>query len=139
MKIVINKCYGGFSLSYAGCMEYAKLRGIKLYPFVEARKPDGMLDFHHHIPWDGKGKEPFLVHYATAPLVDGTYEDKSYWSDRDLKRDDPALVKTIENLGQSASGECAKLKVVEIPDGVEYVIEEYDGIEWIAEKHKTWG
>jgi hypothetical protein len=28
--------------------------------------------------------------------------------------------------------------VVEIPDGVEWEIAEYDGLEWVAEKHRTW-
>jgi len=30
------------------------------------------------------------------------------------------------------------LKIVDIPDGVEWEIEEYDGMEWVAEKHRTW-
>ncbi len=33
----------------------------------------------------------------------------------------------------------AKLKVVEIPDDVDWEVENYDGIEWIAEKHRIWG
>jgi hypothetical protein len=28
--------------------------------------------------------------------------------------------------------------VVEIPDGIEWSIQEYDGLEWVAEKHRTW-
>ena len=30
------------------------------------------------------------------------------------------------------------LKVVEIPDGVDWEIEEYDGEEWVSEKHRVW-
>jgi hypothetical protein len=41
-------------------------------------------------------------------------------------------------LGEKANGSCASLKVVEIPDGVEWVVEEYYGTEWVAEKHRTW-
>jgi hypothetical protein len=28
--------------------------------------------------------------------------------------------------------------VIEIPDDVEWEVEEYDGLEWVAEKHRTW-
>jgi hypothetical protein len=57
---------------------------------------------------------------------------------RDIKRDDPVLVQIVEELGNEASGRCAKLKIVEIPDDINWVIEEYDGSETIAEEHQTW-
>ncbi len=57
---------------------------------------------------------------------------------QDLKRDDPDLVAIVEELGEKASGRFAKLAVVEIPDDVEWGIEEYDGVEWVAEDHRTW-
>jgi hypothetical protein len=44
----------------------------------------------------------------------------------------------VEELGDKASGQFAELVVVEIPDGVDYEIDEYDGNEHIAEKHRTW-
>jgi len=44
----------------------------------------------------------------------------------------------VEELGEKANGQCADLKIVEIPDDVEYEIEEYDGVEWVAENHRTW-
>jgi hypothetical protein len=53
-------------------------------------------------------------------------------------RADPKLVECVETLGDEASGDFADLKVVEIPDGVEWTIEEYDGTEWVAEAHRTW-
>ena len=40
------------------------------------------------------------------------------WYDRDVARDDPYLVKIVKELGSSASGGHAKLKVVEIPGDV---------------------
>jgi hypothetical protein len=30
------------------------------------------------------------------------------------------------------------IKVITIPDGIEWEIKEYDGLEHIAEKHRTW-
>jgi len=58
--------------------------------------------------------------------------------DIEIKRNDPILVEIVEQLGESANGRFAELKVVEIPDDVVWGIEEYDGAEWIAEKHRTW-
>ena len=55
-----------------------------------------------------------------------------------IKRDDPILVKIVEELGEAAGGFFSALKVVEIPDDVVWGIEEDGGHEWIAEKHRTW-
>jgi len=41
-------------------------------------------------------------------------------------------------MGQAAAGSYCTLKVVEIPDDVQWQIEEYDGHEWVAERHRTW-
>jgi hypothetical protein len=35
-------------------------------------------------------------------------------------------------------GSFSELKIVNIPDDVEFQIEEYDGNEWVAEKHRVW-
>lgn len=53
-------------------------------------------------------------------------------------RDDPMLVEVVETLGKKANGLCANLKVVDVPDGVQFTIQEYDGMEWVAEVHRTW-
>ena len=55
-----------------------------------------------------------------------------------MVRDDPILIQVVEELGETANGRCASLKIIEIPDDVEWTIGEYDGQEWIAEKHRTW-
>ena len=54
------------------------------------------------------------------------------------ERTNPCLIAIVEELGEEASARHAKLKVIEIPDGIEYTIEEYDGKEWVAEVHRTW-
>lgn len=58
--------------------------------------------------------------------------------DFNIKRNDPILVEIVEQLGEAADGDFAELKVIEIPDDVQWTVEEYDGAEWIAEKHRTW-
>lgn len=44
-------------------------------------------------------------------------------------RHDPVLVRVVEELGERASGPYATLQIVELPDGTEYRIDEYDGSE----------
>jgi len=56
----------------------------------------------------------------------------------DLDRNDPMLVAVVEKLGTAADTSVSELRVVEIPNDVEWQIEEYDGVEWVAEKHRTW-
>lgn len=72
-----------------------------------------------------------LSEKATAMLPEGVNE-------YNVKRDDPRLVAIVEELGAEANGMCAELSITEIPDGVEWQIEEYDGQEWVSEKHRTW-
>ena len=109
-KIVINRQYGGFGLSGDAILRYAEIKGITLYP-----RNDGM--FHH---W----------------YSDPGFEE--HWGDYDIPRDDPALVQVVEEMGDAADHDYATLKVVEIPDDVEWVINEYDGYESIHEQHRVW-
>jgi hypothetical protein len=41
-------------------------------------------------------------------------------------------------MGEESFGMFASLKIVEIPDDVEYEITEFDGLETIREKCRTW-
>ena len=47
-------------------------------------------------------------------------------------------IEMIEEEGTSINGPYAGLKIVEIPDDVNWYIEEYDGMEHVAERHRTW-
>src|SRR6185312_9103256 len=99
MEIVINKCFGGFSLSYAGVMEYARRKKMKLYAYQNARDYNNdIINFCKYIPWDGVGPEPLLLFYSTTPAVDGKLDDNAHFSDRDIPRDDPSLVATVKAL-----------------------------------------
>ena len=113
MKIVINKCYGGFGLSEEATLLYGKKKGLNI------------------IVQRDKGLK--INHYYLNEKKDG-----NYFSERDIQRNDPALIEIVEELGIKANGFCSELKIVEIPDDVEWIIEEYDGKEWIAEDHRRW-
>ena len=138
MRIVINNKYGGFGLSYEGVMKYGELKGIKLYAFTEKRDDKGNLDFHKFVQYNGTGEKPFIIHYSRKPLKNETYEEDAYFSDRDIERNDSALIQVVEELQEKANDICASLKIIEIPDDIDWEIEEYDGNEWVSEKHQTW-
>lgn len=140
MKIVINDDFGGFGLSHKAVLRYAELSGFKVYPYLD--------DITIRIYKDKAiiGNEKLSHHYSLVPVetlekskfgYKHSYE--SYFSDHNIKRDDKVLIQVVEELGREANGSHAKLKIVEIPDDVEWQIEEYDGSEHIAEKHRTWG
>lgn len=55
-----------------------------------------------------------------------------------IPREHPVLVRLVEELGEEANTRFSQLKIVEIPDGIEWTICDYDGLEWVAEAHRTW-
>jgi len=56
----------------------------------------------------------------------------------DIDRADPVLIQVVKELGKEAVGNYADLKIVEIPEDVDWYIHEYDGMEHVAERHRTW-
>jgi hypothetical protein len=67
-----------------------------------------------------------------------TASNALYFSVDDIPRDDPTLIHVIEELGKAANGPFAELKIVEIPENVEWEIDDYDGMESIHECHRSW-
>jgi len=118
MKIVINRCYGGFGISR------------KAWEMLKELGAEGMEDEPDFgEAWsDGSIRE----------RVGCSSFDHTFYV-MDVPRNDPTLVAVVEQLGDAANGSCARLAVVEIPDDVEWEIKEHDGSEHIAEKHRTWG
>jgi hypothetical protein len=111
IKIVINRRHGGFGLSHEAMMRYAELKGIHL-----------VLEEKYN-----------MIHYYKDEI-----KQENYFYDRDIDRADPALVQVVEEFGERADGRYSELKVVEVPEEVNWYIEEYDGLEWVAERHRTW-
>ena len=141
MRLAINACYGGFGLSPKALRRFAELRGRNCF-FFQNHPPGqiGLLDLHRYWPIsDTEAEQAVFWSAFDVPDPNGLTD----WGThalyaRDIARDDPILLQVIDELGEEADGRCAKLKVVEIPDGVAWAIEEYDGNEWVSEEHRTW-
>ena len=55
-----------------------------------------------------------------------------------IPRDDEHLIAVVELMSEEANNRFSELKIVEVPDDVNWYVEEYDGQEWVAERHRTW-
>lgn len=144
MKVVINACFGGFSLSPEGERAYLAKKGKTPY-FYKQTKYSFRYGVNEYTRLDAPENDLFyhtLLKDLGPVFSEFPEGDDLYFSCRDIERNDPDLIAVIEEIGAGhrtgASGQCAELKIVEIPDGTEYFIEEYDGNEHIAEVHQTW-
>ena len=111
-KIVINKSYDRFCVSHKA---FLRLR--------ELGQPDAL-------------KETDLGAYW--PAAAGPQEPSLNQCGILIPRDDQRLVQVVEELRGEANGHCAELKVVTIPDNVQWVIVKKDGSEQVSEQHRTW-
>jgi len=116
MKVAINTQYGGFGLSDEAFEALLKRKGI------EFEKVDSSFGCSNY--------------YAKGHVDDDEYFISQY--EYYEPRNDPDLIAVIEEFGDNAHGWAASLKIVEIPDDVDWYVEEHDGLEHIAEKHRTW-
>ena len=103
MKIILNKCFGGFGVSKQALEECAGAI------WTEGASTDA-----------------------------SDYVCLSYESE-DKARVCPRLIAMVERDSEAASGPCAALDVVEIPDNEEWEIQEYDGQERIGPPVTVWG
>lgn len=147
MKVVINTCFGGFGLSPEATLWLWKndpkaveaIHVDKYWP-PEKRKEDeekwktlgysnALSEWRQYVR---TGKTSFSFLNVFTP------DETHVINASDIDRHNPLLIKVIEEMGDKANGVCADLSIVEIPDGTDYVVEEYDGNEHIAESHRTW-
>jgi len=143
MKIVINNSYGGFGLSKKAILKYLEL--CEITPYFYKRDSDTPRSFYAKIT-----SEEYLNNNRLRKSVIILKKDlgdnflwepeinKQYFSDDDIERTDENLIKVIELLGQQANGKFASLKIVEIPEDVDWEITENDGMEQVSEKHRSW-
>jgi hypothetical protein len=127
MKVVINSCFGGFSLSLEGQIEWAQRKG---YSYIVDSVYEDSIDKCVHLTdastyLDGTLNEWYSTDYGSTLIYD-------------IPRTDPVLVSMVLEDGPKYSGTSADLTVVNIPDDIRWHIEDYDGRETVAENHRTW-
>ena len=111
-KIVINTCHGKFCLSHKA---FLRLRELQQREALEER------DVAAHWPNASSSNEPSLNQCGVG-----------------IPRDDRMLVQVVEELATEANGHCASLKVVEIPQDVQWKIQNMHGVECVQEVHREW-
>lgn len=110
MKVIINTEYGGLNLSHAAVLRYGQLKGLYIY-----RTPEKLDEY----------------------FFDREMQER--WDLDDIEREDPALIQVIEEMGEKAETEFGKFKIIEIPDGVKFWVEEFEpNGETISEQHRWW-
>jgi len=111
-KVVINTSFGTFCVSHTA-FRYLREQGQR-----EALAEE---DLGAHWPVASRPDEPSLNQFGSL-----------------IPRDDRHLVQAVESLGMSANGHAANLKVVEIPQDIQWLIEKTGGVEHVSEAHRTW-
>jgi hypothetical protein len=107
MKVLINNCYGGFGFSHEACKLWLERNNIS---FTETK--------------DNYGDPQFIID-----------NDISYVPHL-ISRDDSTMIQIFEEKGSEfVSANFSELILIEILDGCQYRIEEYDGMEYIDQ---TW-
>ncbi len=135
MKIVINRCYGGFSISPKAIKRLAELNGRECYFFTHDRHD---YTIYIPVPLEKINRNSYVTAFDISNPNNTHDTDSHYLTSCPDDRTDSKLIQVIEELGNEANGDCAELHILEIPDNIDYEIEEYDGKEWVAEKHNTW-
>lgn len=121
MKIAINKCFGGFGISDEAFELLLTKKGIE-FERVES-------EYHSLVGYD---------YYELGHAKDEDKYISKFNFTRPELRADPDLIDVIEELGEKSNTSYSEIKIIDIPDDVEWEIHEYDGSEYVAEKHRTW-
>lgn len=137
MKVLINADYGGFSVSRKFV---EKLR--------ELDSPIGLwITLSGERYWE---KDDDGVYQRTGEINDSSMDECYYldtincYDGREFTteqiRSDPLVIQAFEelNVDGSSMGRLSRLKIVEIPDDIEWYIDDYDGWETVREKHRSW-
>jgi hypothetical protein len=130
-KVVINQCYGGFSLSKEACLRYWEIKGKPVWiEQMREFKSDDMFTVWLTSP-EERIKEKSSKEFCSMSMKQRQEYNKQYseqtWYFGSVERHDPVLVQVVEELGEKAGGKFSELRIQEVSGP--YRIDEYDGME----------
>lgn len=148
-KIVINSKAGGFGLSTEAMYFYGNLKKLNFSAYISDPDEYGSYVLYKkeiHKKTDGfniilfcviEENEEFPEKIKEAFVRKNLFSDNDYLNIKTF-RTDCLLIETVETLQELSFGDHARLKVIEIPDDVEWEINEYNGAEVIREVSRVW-
>jgi hypothetical protein len=137
MEIIINNDYGGWGISNLALIELIKRKAKCIETFTPEKY------YGSKARWDEDFKTRF-TEVSNGYYVNDTYclvykGGMLYDVNTEKARTDKDLIDILKTMGKKAHGSLSLLKIVEIPDGINYEIDDYDGVESIHEIHRSWG
>ena len=129
MQVAINRCYGGFNLSNEAMNKLIEKNSSFLLTYTPKE-------------WFGKNEpnEEQIVDCMKKNSNVGYKDGKIYFFEVHDKyvRIHSDLIDVLQELGPKANGCFSKIKIVNVPDDIEFEIDEYDGMESVEEIHRRW-
>ena len=136
VKVAVFRGCGRFRLSHSAVVELANRKGWNLWWRVgEIFSEDYAGMTWEQIVEEHGGHEPSGILNYYIDYVDEIYRENSWFLPHidHQYRTDPDLISVIEEIGQE------DIHIIEVPDDVEWYIEECEtGYEIIRERHRTW-
>jgi hypothetical protein len=123
-QVVYNTCFGGFSINR------------EVVEFVR----DNRVELEEEYGWQAVDEIAEQTLGGEEYDGGGIARERGYVSAHDVSRDNELLADIVS--GETAyrgrvSGDHASLSVAEVPDGIDWTIDEYDGKETVKEKTQS--
>jgi len=126
---------------------YAKLKGIKIYPYTYEPTTAGDKFTPYLLEEDDDkddyNKKGYLLYFKKPLGKKSTFKQIEFSKTRmltfDFVRNDPILVQVVEQLKDEVNTTYSFLEVIEIPDDIKwYIYVSDDGTECVHEEHRVW-